>query len=55
MRVVEKWLRQDLKDRRAAGKQFDEGHTGVYKRFDVGQYGLVQKAPQQLYDYWKSA
>lgn len=54
MRVVEKWLRQDLLERRAAGKKFDEGHHGDFERKDVDQYGLVKKTPQQLYDYWRS-
>lgn len=54
MRLVEKWLRQDLKERRAAGKKFDDGHAAEKAKFEVKQYGMTQKAPQQLYDYWRT-
>lgn len=51
MRVVEKWLREDLKRRREEGRKFDQGHREELVRKEVKTFGLTYKSPQQTYDY----
>ncbi|KAI9009190.1 hypothetical protein DFJ74DRAFT_687297 [Hyaloraphidium curvatum] len=51
MRVVEGWLRRDLKERRKGGKVYDDGHAGEFAKKEVKGYGITLKSPQQLYDY----
>ncbi len=52
MRVVEKWLREDLRIRRNKGVQYDSGHAeNAGTKIVVEKFGLTKKSPMQLYDY----